>query len=493
MKKTMSLDLNKLVNNFIDVFFYSSDSDKSKIQFSDNVVLVTGYNGSEINKLKDGWVSLILNDDIEEYKKSLKAFEKKSENDSVDISYKVTRKDGTMITVNEKIKAIRGPDGNILSRMGMVINSADHLQEFENIKRKSEELEQLNYSKDNFISILSHDLRAPFTSILGFSEILLNESKLPEKDKIEYIKFIHDSSQNQLQLINHLFDWSQLQTGRIKLEKQSLHAQSITHNCVSYFTGLAVRKNIRINVNVPEVFQIDADERLITKLMTNLISNAVKYSPENEIVEICANTYNNELIEFLVKDNGIGIPEANREKIFNIGKVFFTPGTKGEKGSGLGLMLSKLIVEKHGGEIWFFSKEGKGSEFHFTLPSAVNTILLILQNKEKLEELSEKIQQNYSKLKVITAENAFEALEIISDKLPSLIVFEHELPLMDGLRLVNTVHEKYKNYQIPFVVFLYSDSEEFIESYKSLGVSAILQDPLLTGKFKEKLESLLFI
>jgi two-component system sensor histidine kinase/response regulator len=485
------LSFDKVIDNFNGIFFWTGDSHNSVAEYSENIFSVTGFDSSEILKLENTWSFLILKDDIEEYKKKLTEFENDKKKEYMEFNYRITRKDGAIIFVNEKIKVIRKSDGRIKKKFGMVTDITDYIGEVEKLKIKNEELEQLNSSKDNFISILSHDLRAPFTSILGFSEIILNENKLPEKDKAEYVKFIHDSSQSQLQLINHLFDWSHLQTGRIKLEFQRLHAQSITYNCVSYLTGLAVRKNINIDVKVPEAFHIDADERLITKVLINLISNAVKFSPVNELVEISANIYNSDFIEFIVRDNGVGISEANREKVFDIGKIFTTEGTKGEKGSGLGLMLAKLVIEKHGGEIWFYSKEGKGSEFHFTVPAAANTILLVLENNEILNDLKREMEQSFPGLKVVAAENAFEALEKISDKLPSLLICEHNLPLMDGLQFVNTVREKHKNMQLPFIVFLYSDSEELLKSYQEIGVKAIKQEPSLSDQLKERIESLL--
>lgn len=485
----MSFD--KVIDNFKGIFFWTVDSPNFEAQYTENILFTTGFSNTEISKLTNAWVSLILKDDIVEYEKKLTEFENDNKKEYMEFNYRINRKDGEVIFVNEKIKVIRKSDGRVKKKFGIVTDITDYIKEVEQLKIKNEELEQLNSSKDNFISILSHDLRAPFTSILGFSEIILNESKLPEKDKVEYVKFIHESSQSQLQLINHLFDWSHLQTGRIKLEIQRLHAQSITYNCVSYLTGLAVRKNIHIDVKVPEVFHIDADERLITKVLINLLSNAIKFSPVNEIVEISANIYNNDFIEFVVKDKGVGISEANHEKVFDIGKFFSTEGTKGEKGSGLGLMLAKQIIKKHGGEIWFFSKEGKGSEFHFTMPAAASTILLVLENKEILNDLKRNLDQSFPNLKVIVAENAFEALERISVKLPSLLICEHNLPLMDGLQFVNTVREKYKNIQLPFIVFLYSDSEELLKSYQEIGVKAIKQEPLLSDQLKERIESLL--
>lgn len=492
MKKSTNTGIDEVLDNFTGLFFWTSDADNTNIRHSKNVVSVTGFTNAEIEKLEKGWLSLILKEDLPVYRKKLDEFEKNPTGELTKLDYRIVKKDGSIVQLSERIRVIRNKDGNILSRFGLIIDITDYMEEIEALKIKNDQLELLNSSKDNFISILSHDLRAPFTSILGFSEIILNETKLPEKDKTEYVKFIYDSSNNQLQLVNHLFDWSQIQTGRVKTEMQRLHSQSIAYNCVSYLTGLAMRKNININVKIPDSFYIDADERLITKVFMNLISNAIKYSFENESVEVTANIYNNDFTEFIVKDKGVGISEVNHERIFNIAKLFSTEGTKGEKGSGLGLMLAKQIVEKHGGEMWFFSAEGKGSEFHFTLPAATSYILLVLEDTEKLNELESEISKNFPNLQVLKSENAFEALELISAKSPSLIIIEHNLPLMDGLQLISAVREKYKYIRIPFIVFIDSVSEALIRSYQDINVKILKQKPSLTEHLKDKIESLLY-
>lgn len=492
MKKSAVVNIDEVLDYFTEIFFWIKDESSSSIIYSKNIIGVTGYTSSEIKKKKDGWYSLILKEDLPLYRRTLDEFEKNKDEETISLSYKISKKDGSISQVSERIKVIRAADGKILSMFGLVIDITESADEIEKLKIRNNQLELLNSSKDSFISILSHDLRAPFTSILGFSEIILNETKLPEKDKAEYVKFIYDSSNSQLQLVNHLFDWSQIQTGRIKTEIQRIHAQSLTYNCVSYLTGSTVRKNININVKVPDSFYIDADERLVTKVFMNLISNAIKYSHENESVEIAANIYNNDFIEFIVKDNGIGISETNREKIFNIARQFSTEGTKGEKGSGLGLMLAKQIVERHGGQMWFFSTEGKGSEFHFTLPTAVSYILLVFEDLKKLDKIINELQQNYPKVQVLKAENAFEALEIIAVKSPSVIIMEHHLPLMDGLHLISAVREKHKNVRTPFIVFIDSDSKELVKSYQENNVKIVKQTQSLTETLKDKIESLLY-
>ncbi|HEY6436461.1 MAG TPA: ATP-binding protein [Ignavibacteriaceae bacterium] len=492
MKESANTEPSEILNQFSGLLIWTEEDGLPEFLQVENVIDLTGYSISEINKLNDGWRSLIYSDDLHSYRKNLDEFGISSDQNLVQLDYRITKKDGNIIHLFEKIQVIRDEDGNIIKRFGLIMNVSSYKEEIESLKTKAEQLELLNSSKDNFISILSHDLRAPFTSILGFSEIILNETSLPEKDKAEYVKFIYESSNNQLQLVNHLFDWAQIQTGRIKFEIQRLHAQSIAYNCVSYLTGLAMRKNINIVVKIPDSFHVDVDERLVTKLFMNLFSNAVKYSFENGTVEVIGNIYNDEFIEFIVKDKGVGISETNREKIFNIAKLFSSEGTKGEKGSGLGLTLSKQIVERHGGNMWFYSAEGKGSEFHFTLPAATSYILLVLQEKEKLNELENGLKKNFPNLRVLKTENSFEAMEIISSKSPSLIIIEHNLPLMDGFHLIGSVREKHKQMKIPFIVFIDSDSEDLIKSYQEINVKILKQEPSITENLKDKIEMLLY-
>jgi len=492
MKENTNIEQDEILNQFPGLYFWTEDGEFPSFLYPENITQLTGYTASEFRKLENGWRSVIHKEDIHLYLKLLDELEKNLEKDILTLEYRIVKKDDSVVHLSEKIQVIRNDMGNIVKRSGVVIDVTDYKNEIQELKINSEQLAVLNSAKDNFISILSHDLRAPFTSILGFSEIILNETSLPEKDKAEYVKFIYDSSNNQLQLINHLFDWSQIQTGRVKFEIQRLHAQSITYNCVSYLTGLAMRKNVNINVKIPDSFYIDADERHVTKIFMNLISNAIKYSYENGTIEITGNIYNNDFVEFIVKDKGIGISEANRDRIFNIAKLFSTEGTKGEKGSGLGLTLSKQIVEKHSGNLWFYSDEGKGSEFHFTLPAATGFILLVLDDQKKLNEIKQNLHESFPNLQVLTSENAFEALEIISSKSPSLIIIEHNLPLMNGLQLIGAVRDKHKQMKIPFIVFMDSESEELIKSYQEINVKILKQQPSITEILNDKIEMLLY-
>ncbi|MBP1683724.1 MAG: sensor hybrid histidine kinase [Ignavibacteriaceae bacterium] len=230
MKKSTNPNIDEVLDNFSEMFFWNSDLDISSVKYSKNVVSVTGFTSAEIEKHENGWLSLIIQEDLPLYRRNLDEFEKDPDRETIKLNYKIAKKNGSIVQLSERIRVTRDSTSNILSRFGLVIDISDYVEEVEALRMKNDQLELLNSSKDSFIAILSHDLRAPFTSILGFSEIILNETKLPEKDKAEYVKFIYDSSNNQLQLVNHLFDWSQIQTGRLKVEKQRLHSQSVAYN-----------------------------------------------------------------------------------------------------------------------------------------------------------------------------------------------------------------------------------------------------------------------
>lgn len=347
------------------------------------------------------------------------------------------------------------------------------------IEKELESLRKANDAKDKFISILSHDLRAPFTSILGFSEILINEPLLPNSEKLEYLNYIHEASENQLQLINYLLDWSRLQTGRMKISPKKINAQALIYNCVSSLTGNAIRKNIEINVETDEELYIQADERLLMQALTNLISNAIKFSTVDKEIKIIAKHFNLDLAEFVIKDEGLGISEANKEKLFKIEKMFTTEGTKGEKGTGLGLSLVKEIIEKHGGNLWFYSELNKGSEFHFTIPNSRETIFLVTNKIDDKKQIESAIKQNFTNYHLKTMDDGYSAYSTLLQNSPSLVITQHELPLMDAVQLIKLIRKEERGRRLPIIVIVDKLKEEITNMYKDLEIKTFIEKPFI--------------
>jgi signal transduction histidine kinase len=235
------------------------------------------------------------------------------------------------------------------------------------LQRYSEELQELNASKDKFFSIIAHDLKTPFNSILGFSEILKDEARNLDIETIEqYAGIINSTSKNTFRLLENLLDWARIQQSQILFRPVPVILNKLVGEVVEMLVENANSKLITIINHIPENLIIMADEDMLKTILRNLLSNALKFTSVNGKVEIKSASAVHS-IEISVEDNGAGIKQEDIGKIFKIGAGFSKRGTGNEKGTGLGLMLCKEFVEKHGGKIWVKSEEGKGSTFTFSI------------------------------------------------------------------------------------------------------------------------------
>jgi PAS domain S-box-containing protein len=493
-----SNDLKKKLERFTQItskiheFLWSVifDDGNEDVFYTESIKNLTGYSAEEIKKLPGRGLSIVFDEDIECVKQKLCDFENDPSLYSLELIYRIVKKSSDIIWIKEGINVERDINGKITRYDGIVSDINDIKKAEEALKKSEESFKEKNIAKDRFISIISHDLRAPFTSILGFAEILLNEKDLPDIEKEEYLTYIYESSQHQLQLVNYLLDYSRLQTGRIKLEPQRIKASTLVYNCVSSLTGNSMRKNINIKSTVPDEIYIQADERLITQALSNLLSNAIKFTEENKCIDVSARRFKEGVIEFVVKDEGVGISEANKSKIFHFDQKFTCEGTKGEKGTGLGLTLVKEIIEKHTGEIWFYSELNKGSEFHFTVPEIKNLVVLVEDNRELNSLLKNNIRKNFPDYEIFEAGNGFEAMEIIHKYIPAILITDHEMALMDGIQLIEALRKKDEKNRIPAIVIAQEIQDEIKYRYNKLGVDSVLIKPIDLNIFEETLLSL---
>ncbi len=236
------------------------------------------------------------------------------------------------------------------------------------VEKSEIRLHQLNADKDRFISILGHDLKNPFNNILGFSEVLTNEIDSLNKDEINDIaKNIYKSAQITNKLLEDILTWARTQQGKIPFNPQILNLTDICKNVVDVLKPNADAKNITINYSAPDWTNIFSDIDMVKTVLRNLVSNAIKFTNNGGAININAEE-NPGFVTISVTDNGIGIAPGDLAKLFDISEVITTKGTAKETGTGLGLLLCKDFVEKHGGKIWLESEVGKGSDFKFTLP-----------------------------------------------------------------------------------------------------------------------------
>jgi len=238
------------------------------------------------------------------------------------------------------------------------------------ISQKSKELEEANAAKDKFFSIIAHDLKSPFTGLLGYSEILSEEfDSMDREEKIKTVGYLKNLIERVYTLIENLLDWSRIQTDRIELSPEAIDLITEVPEIITLLKANSDKKQIILSNSISEPHTVFADKYSFRSIMQNLISNAVKFTNLNGEVKISAQEKNN-FIEISVSDNGIGMKPELIKKIFMIESRHTTKGTADEAGTGLGLLLCKELAEKNGGGIVIESQVGIGTTIKISLPKA---------------------------------------------------------------------------------------------------------------------------
>ncbi|NQU81191.1 MAG: PAS domain-containing sensor histidine kinase [Bacteroidetes bacterium] len=278
------------------------------------------------------------------------------------------KKDGTVINVLITSILIKDDKGEMIALQGSIRDITVQKETENALKKSREHLQELNTTKNKFFSLLGHDLRSPFNSIIGFSELLYNETVAFSKAEIkEMAKSIYITSQETYNLLNNLLEWSGTQTGRIKFDPAKTGIYDSVLSTVDLLSDTAKKKNISILIDIPEQIQVFADLNMISTVIRNLLSNAIKFTPEKGSIKISAED-TGKFVEVTVADTGVGINPEDINKLFRIDADISTPGTANEKGTGLGLILCKEFIIMNNGDIRVESEIGKGSRFIVTLP-----------------------------------------------------------------------------------------------------------------------------
>jgi len=298
----------------------------------------------------------------------------------LDLRYKT--RDG-----NQKwVRMIGSPifeDGKITKLAGNIMDITERKLIEEELIASQVKLKEINATKDKFFSMIAHDLKTPFNGILGFSNILKEEAKEMDVSTIqEYADMINRAAIQVFRLLDNLLSWARIQRGQMPFNPSTIILKEVTNEVIALFTENAKSKKITLMHHVPDELMITADGDMLKTIVRNLVSNAIKFTTANGKIEL--NAFEDSTnVEVSVKDSGRGISRENKDKLFKIDSNFTTRGTKDEEGTGLGLILCKEFVEKHGGKIWVESELDKGSVFKFVLPkeSIYTAENEIIQNK----------------------------------------------------------------------------------------------------------------
>jgi PAS domain S-box-containing protein len=265
----------------------------------------------------------------------------------------------------------------------LIVNDVTKRKNNEEALRKSEEkfrilatdlsenenrLKDLIATKDKFFSIIAHDLRSPFNSILGFIDLIQNQyDDIDDSEKKNYLKLIEVDIQRTLKLLDNLLEWAKIQTGRISFQPGIQRLLPIIENVEETIKSTLNVKQLKLKHNISEQMEVFADTNMLTSILRNLISNSIKYSHPGGKITIEAES-KIDWIEFSISDTGTGMYEETRKKLFVINGQVSAPGTANETGSGLGLILCKEFIEKHKGTIWVESLKDVGTKIIFRIP-----------------------------------------------------------------------------------------------------------------------------
>jgi hypothetical protein len=383
------------------------DMNMRPIYMSPSITRLLGYSVEEAmaRGIENGLTPKSLKVATKGLAKTIAAELKKKKLKPVTVDFELTRKDGSTVWVAASVALIHGSDGQpteILSILHDIserkkaeedlVKYKDHLEEL--VEERTAELdkakliaEEASKAKSEFLANMSHEIRTPLSTIIGFSELLVDEvNGLLNNDQKKYLGYVTSSGQHLLSLINDILDLSKVEAGKMELQPTSFSISDLLKNSSSFIAEEAMKHNIRLLSEIPaDVDVIEADERKVKQIIYNLLSNAVKFTPDGGSITTKADIVSpdsaalpikirkglpdTEYVLVSVKDTGIGIAKKDQSKLFTEFHQIENPYTKKYEGTGLGLALSRKLVTLHGGRIWFESKgKGKGCTFYFILP-----------------------------------------------------------------------------------------------------------------------------
>jgi PAS domain S-box-containing protein len=347
-------------NNLDCIFIFDTDSNKI-LDFNSAALKLYGYDYDELI----GQNILILSTAIDQSQKAIQELKENGHARIIHRNHK--RKDGTIFPVESMMITydLRGKK----VACAMIHNISERIEIEEKKKEITNELIEINKSKDKFFSIIAHDLKSPFQGLLGFSELLDEDYyKLSDEDKKRFIENIRSTSKILYNLVENLLLWSRIQTGRIQFDPDKINIFVLVKRNIDILKANIHNKKLYLENNISNNIELTADEMMIQQVIQNLLSNAIKFTPSGGKIKLFDERTNG-VYKFSIEDTGIGIPEEKIPELFKIDSNYSTNGTDNENGTGLGLILCKEFVERHGGKIIVESKVGKGSKFTVVLPA----------------------------------------------------------------------------------------------------------------------------
>jgi PAS domain S-box-containing protein len=356
----------------------------------------------------------------------------------------------------------------------------------ENLLRAKESLEQANKIKDQFVALVSHDLRSPLASILlGLDSAIYKAGDNLDPAARDTLVKCQNNVNGLLGMVGKLLDINRLQTGKLKPNKVFINAKELVSQVYFRLASLAQDKKITLANDVPMGRKVFADNVLFQQVIQNLVANAIKYCRDGDSVTVSIATGSPNTI--LVKDTGVGVDPKVLPDIFKAEVTTTTLGTKGEKGTGLGLPLCHNIMKAHGGDLRVESTPGAGSSFYVELPESKAIALVVDDQQVVREEVARYLAR--MGVEVVEAANGQDGYYKATQILPHLIITDITMPVMDGLAMLDRLKSQPATTYIPVVVMTSSeDTVELRRDVFSRGAADFISKPIVPADFVPRIQ-----
>lgn len=396
-------------------------------------------------------------------------------------------KSGRRYWVDVKLQPITNSQGKVDRFMALELDVTATREQQQKMFELNSALEETIISKNRLFSVIGHDLRAPFNGLIGLTKILKKEASSMEQEEIQEIAgILHNSAKATLELLEKLLTWSKSETGDLKAKPTSYPVKSIVDDALNILNQSLEAKKITVKHSGEQNIWAYIDQSMIASVIQNLLSNAIKFSHPGGTINIDYREERSQ-VYLTIEDQGVGISESNLKKLFTVGSDTTSLGTAGEKGSGLGLLLSKSFVEKNSGSISVKSEENKGTAFIIELPRESQTVsavkhhhLLVVDDDPQFHVILKSLLKRLGFNNVTCVKTSREASNIISSRPIALAIVDCNMPDGSGPELVRKL--KHNGIKIPTIGISNQLDDSVVSQWNAVGVTK-----LLDKKFDEEI------
>ena len=493
---------------------YEWNVENDSLTWFGDIDKILGYNKGEISNNINAWLNLIHEDDVKILENAVEIH--RTSDKHIKYTYRIRTNNGVWRYWDDHARPLLNDKGMPYKWIGVCTDITDRKHAEEELILAKEQAEAANEAKTQFLANMSHEIRTPINAMIGFSQMLKDQQFGPlNTTQIEYLDNIIDSSTRLLILINDILDLSRIEAGKIEISNNVFDFENLLNNINKTYSILASKKRLDFKTiyvsNIPK--HLVGDEYRIEQILKNLINNAIKFTESGKVELYISMNTNNELL-FEINDTGIGIPHDKIEGLFSKFYQVDSSYTKKYAGAGLGLAISKELVELMEGKLWVESEVGKGSSFYFTLNAIIpeNNLLKSVQKGTKPlervetqqcfnillaedDKLNSKSMIYFLKRKghnVVHANNGKEVLDCLQKSDFDIILMDIQMPEMDGIETTNIIRNSENlNDNIPIIALtayaMTGDQEKFLKA----GMNDYVSKPVKLDSLIEKMNQLL--